>query len=99
MLERRHIRVQSPGPRIRRRMDSAGLADMMRAVGRGDGRWEGVVATGASSVGHERNRAPAIRAKMRDRVICQKRVATRTMNGKKESDRTARETRYRFCDM
>jgi len=74
-------------------MFSAGLADMVWAVGRGNGRWEGPVTTGAPSVRYEGNRAPAARAKVRDRIIRQKRVATRTMNRKKESDRTAHETR------
>jgi hypothetical protein len=53
MLEWRHIGVQSPGFRIGGRTFSAGLADMVWAVGRGNGRREGAVTTGASSVRHE----------------------------------------------
>jgi hypothetical protein len=36
---------------------------------------------------------------MWDRIICQKRAATRTMNRKKESNRAAHEAWNRFCDM
>jgi hypothetical protein len=99
MLQRRHIRVQSPGPRVRRRMFSAGLADMMRAVGRGNGRREGMVTTGASSVRHERNCVPAVRAKMGVGIIRQQCVAIRAMIGKKKPNRTTQEARHRFCDM
>lgn len=77
----------------------AGLADMMRAIGRGNGRREGMVTTGASSVRHERNRAPAVRAKMGVGIISQKRVTIRAMIGKKKPERPTHETRHRFCDM
>ena len=70
MLEWRRIRVQSPGLRIRRRTFGTGLANMVWAVGRGNGRREGVVTTGASRVRHEGNLTPAVRAKMGDRIIC-----------------------------
>ena len=63
MLEWRRIRVQSPGLRIRRRTFGAGLADMVWAVGRGNGRREGAVTTGASSVRHEGNRCSSSQSK------------------------------------
>ena len=99
MLEWGHIRVQSPGPCIGRRTFSAELANMARAVSRGDGRREGAVTTGASSVRHGGNRTPAVRAKVGNWIICQKRAAIRTMNRKKEPDRSAHETWDRFCDV
>jgi len=92
MLEWRRVRVQSPGFRIRRRTFSTGLANMVWAVGRGNGRREGVVTAGASRVRHEGNLTPAVRTEMGDRIICQKRTAVRTMNGKKESEHAAQET-------
>jgi len=96
MPEGRQIRIQSPGLRIGRRTFSAGLADMVWTVGRGNGRRERAITTGASSVRHEGNRVPAVGTKMWDRIIRQKRAAIRTMNRKKEPDCTAHKTRNPF---
>ena len=96
MLEWGQIRVQLPGLCIGRRTFSAGLADMVWTVGHSNGRREGAITTGASSVGHEGNRVPAVGAKMGDRIICQKRAAIRTMNRKNEPDCAAYETRDPF---
>jgi hypothetical protein len=96
MLEWGPIRVQSPGLGIGRRTFSAGLADMVWTVGRSNRRREGAITTGASSVGHKRNRAPAVGTKMGDRIIRQKRAAIRTMHRKNEPNGTAHETRDPF---
>ena len=96
MLEWGPIRVQRPSLRIGRGAFSAGLADMVWTVGHSNGGREGAITTGASSVGHEGNCAPAAGAKMRDRIICQKRAAIRTMNRKNEPDCAAYETRDPF---
>lgn len=72
---------------------------MMGAVGRGNGRREGMVTTSASSLRHECNRAPAVGAKMGVGIIRQPRVAIGAMIGQKKPDRPTHETRCRCYDM